>query len=249
MSQAASPDPRPDISLFVPALNEEGNLTPLIVRIREILHQHHLRAEILIIDDCSSDGTLAEARMLETQYPEVRALHKPLPHGLGLGVRYGIHYARGKMGVVVMADGVDPLETIVDFRRAIIEDGAHLALLSRYLHPGDADTIPWSYKVFQYLFRWVSFTLVGTRLKDTTYAYRAFDLEYIKTLRLTGTGFEISPEITFAVFLNGGRIAEVRGRQTRRVKGMSKFVFRRATGGYSRVLLTAFLKRLTRQRW
>lgn len=234
---------RPDISLIIPALNEEGNLTSLIQRILEILKENALHAEILIVDDCSGDGTLAEARVLEKQFPEVRALHKPLPHGLGRGVRFGIDHANGRMGVVIMADGVDPLSTIVDFKRAIIDQGAHLALLSRYLNPGDAESIPWSYKTFQYLFRWISFLLVGVRLKDTTYAYRAFDIDYVRALNLRGDGFEISPEITFAVFLTGGRITEVRGQQTRRVNGMSKFLFRYAAVGYSLVLFTAFSRR------
>lgn len=240
---------RPDISLIIPALNEEGNLTPLVERIREILREYDLDAEILIVDDCSPDGTLREAQGLQDRYPEVRALHKPLPHGLGRGVRFGISHAAGRMGVVVMADGVDPLATIADFKRAIIEGGAHLALLSRYMHEGDADTIPWSYKSFQYLFRWIAYLLVGIDLKDTTYAYRAFDLDYVRAIALKSDGFEISPEITFSVFLSGGRIAEVRGRQTRRVTGMSKFVFRRAAGGYSRVLLKAFARRCLRQAW
>ena len=249
MTLPDSQSSRPDISLIIPALNEEGNLTSLIQRILAILKENDLQAEILIVDDCSSDGTLAEARGLEVRFPEVRALHKPLPHGLGRGVRFGIEHASGRMGVVIMADGVDPLSTIVDFKRAIIDQGAQLALLSRYLNPGDAESIPWSYKAFQYFFRWTSYLWVGVRFKDTTYAYRAFDIDYVRALNLRGDGFEISPEITFAVFLSGGRIKEVRGQQTRRVNGMSKFLFRRAAGGYSRVLLTALSRRLFRQPW
>lgn len=249
MNHTTPRDSRPDISLIIPALNEEGNLSSLVERIREILERNDLDAEILIVDDCSSDGTLQEAMALQERYPEVRAFHKDLPHGLGLGVRFGIAHARGRMGVVIMADGVDPLSTLVDFKKAVLDRGAHLALLSRYLAPGDADTIPFTYKSFQYLFRWVSYLLVGIRLKDTTYAYRAFNVDYVRSLNLTGSGFEISPEMTFAVFLSGGKIEEIRGHQTRRVTGMSKFLFRRAAGGYSQALLTAFFRRLFRRRW
>lgn len=240
---------RIDISLIVPALNEEGNLRDLVSRILAVVTLHNLNAEILIVDDCSTDGTLREAQELQEEFPQVRALHKELPHGLGLGVRHGIEHSRGRMGVVVMADGVDPIETILDFKRAVLDEGANLVLLSRYLGTGDADSIPWSYKSFQYLFRWITYLIVGLRFKDTTYAYRAFDIDFVRKMNLKSTGFEISPELTFGVHLSGGRIAEVRGRQTRRIKGVSKFAFRKALFGYGRILLIAFLKRISRRSW
>jgi hypothetical protein len=85
---------------------------------------------------------------------------------------------------------------------------------------------------------------LGIPFPDTTYAFRAFDVRFVRKLGLKSGGFEISPEITFKVVLAGGRVGEVSGRQTRRMRGKSRFRFFRAFSGYSRVVREAFYLRL-----
>jgi hypothetical protein len=85
---------------------------------------------------------------------------------------------------------------------------------------------------------------LGIPFPDTTYAFRAFDTDFVRKLGLKSGGFEISPEITIKVALAGGRVGEVSGRQTRRVRGKSKFRFLRAFRGYGRVILEGVYLRL-----
>jgi len=153
-------------------------------------------------------------------------------------VRFGLLHARGKVIVVVMADGVDPLETAVpEFCRLLLEDRCRLVLLSRYTDAGDAASIPASYRIFQALFRMATMKLMGLPYRDTTYAFRAFNVDFVRGLGLRSDGFEISPEITFRTFFAGGKIGEVAGRQSRRVRGVSNFRFAGVVRGYARVLL------------
>lgn len=236
----------PQISIIVPCLNEEQNIPSLLNKLTGLIDGLGVSVEILIVDDCSDDYTFREAFIYSQQEGRVRALHKGLPRGIGNAIKFGIQHARGIMGVVVMGDLVDPLDKIADFRKKIIEEGYHLCLLSRYLEPGDYKDIPFSYKFYQWGFRWLSRLLVGIKFKDITYAYRAFNLNYIRQLNLSSARFEISPEISFKVFLSGGRICEVKGRQGKRTAGQSKFLFSKAGLGYSRVLLRAALTRLLR---
>lgn len=238
---------QPDLSLIIPALNEEQNLRSLVEKLETMLDKNNLSAEILIVDDCSDDYTFKEALEIEKQHGRVRALHKGLPRGIGGGIGYGIAHAQGRMGVVVMGDGVDPIETIPEFKKRILDEGNHLALLSRYMAPEDSHTIPLAYKICHSGFRFCSRLLIGIELKDMTYAYRAFDLSYVKNLNLESRGFEISPEITLKTHLYGGRICEIKGSQGRRIKGESKFTFTKSGPGYVRILLKAFLYRLTRK--
>src|SRR5687767_6127982 len=107
----------PAVSIIVPCLNEEQNLSTLVDRLDSLLAFYELSAEILIVDDCSDDYTFREALRLEDQRPSVRALHKGLPRGLGNAVRFGIGEARGQVGIVVMGDLVDPLDAIPDMVR------------------------------------------------------------------------------------------------------------------------------------
>jgi glycosyltransferase involved in cell wall biosynthesis len=233
------------VSFLVPALNEEHNLPTLFERLLAIEDGLGVPCEIVVVDDASDDRTLETAREAAKRHPQIRPIHKPLPHGIGLGVRAGLAAARGKVGIVVMADGVDPLEDAVpQFTRKVLDEGCQLVLLSRYTAPGDAKSIPMSYKIFHVLFRFVTTKLLGIPYADTTYAFRAFDVDWLRSLPLDAEGFEISPEITFRTHFAGGRIGTVPGRQTRRVRGQSKFRFGRVAPGYTRMLLLALRMRL-----
>lgn len=244
MSSGAA-QPEPVVSFLVPALNEEANLPPLFERLLGLEARLGQPVEVVVIDDASSDATLRVAEEASRRHPQIRALHKPLPHGLGRGVRYGLECARGRMAVVVMADGVDPLEKAVpQFCQRILEEGCRLALLSRYSETGDSDSIPFSYKFSHAVFRFFTRVVLGIPFLDTTYAFRAFDVEYARKLGLRSTAFEISPELTFKTFFSGGKIGEVPGRQTRRVSGKSKFLFSKVALGYGRVLAGAIWMRL-----
>ena len=227
----------PVVSFIVPALNEQDNLAPLVERLTA-LDRESRPCEIVIVDDASIDATYERGLELAGRDPRIKILHKEQPRGLGRAVRHALPHVRGKVAVVVMADGVDPLETAVpQFCDKILLEGCHLALLSRYAVPSDSDSIPFTYKFFQSGFRLLTKYGLGIRFPDTTYAFRAFDADFVRKLGLKSEGFEISPEVTFKVILAGGKVGEVSGRQTRRLRGKSKFRFLRAFRGYGRVVL------------
>jgi dolichol-phosphate mannosyltransferase len=239
------PSDLPIVSFIVPALNEELNLPFLFERLLAIQAKLGLASEILVVDDASDDRTFDVARAASETHPQIRPVRKPLPHGLGSGVRAGLAHARGRVGIVVMADGVDPLEDAVPrFCEKVLREGCQLVLLSRYVDPGDADSIPASYKVFHRVFRLFTGRMLGIPYPDTTYAFRAFDLDFARKLGLRSTGFEISPEITFRAYFAGAKIGEVPGRQTRRVRGRSTFRFARVALAFGRVLIEGVLMRL-----
>jgi glycosyltransferase involved in cell wall biosynthesis len=231
--------PAPDVSVIIPCLNEEQNVPTVVDKLVRLVDQVGVSAEILVVDDCSDDYTFREAFLLSSRYPNVHALHKGLPRGLGNAVRFGIEHAHGRVGVVVMGDGVDPIAAIPDFRDRIVEHGDDLVLLSRYMDPEDSKTIPLTYRFYQAIYRFLCRTLVGLPFRDPTYAFRGFDIAFARSLDLKSGGFEISPELTLKAWVNGGRIHELRGQQGRRVAGESKFLFSQQALGYGRVLLEA----------
>jgi dolichol-phosphate mannosyltransferase len=229
----------PTVSIIVPCLNEEQNVPSVVDKLIRLSTETHLDAEILIVDDCSDDYTFREAFLLSSRYANVHALHKGLPRGIGYAIRFGIEHATGRVGVVCMGDGVDPIAAIPDFADRVLNRGAHLVLLSRYVRPEDAKSIPWTYRFYQRIYRTLCRLGVGLPFRDPTYAFRGFDLEYVRGLELTSGGFEISPELTLKTWTEGGEIQELAGRQGRRLAGESKFVFSRQAQGYARVLVEA----------
>lgn len=235
------------ISLIVPCLNEEQNISILVKKLLEILDHYNLPGEILLVDDLSDDYTFKEALIAEQKYDNVHALHKGLPRGIGYAIKYGVKHAKGIVGVVVMGDLVDPLHAIPDFYDKIVLEGNDLALLSRYITPEDSNSIPFLYRFYQWWFRLLCGLFLGMKIKDITYAYRAFNIEHFKRMKIESGGFEISPELTIKTFLNKGKIIEIKGRQGRRISGESKFIFSRAGWGYASVLIKGIIFRFTRK--
>jgi glycosyltransferase involved in cell wall biosynthesis len=237
----------PEVTVIIPCLNEEQNVPSVVDKLVRLLEEARVEGEILIVDDCSDDYTFREAFLLSNHYPNVHALHKGLPRGIGSAIRFGIDHARGRVGVVVMGDGVDPIAAIPDFRDRIVHKGDDLVLLSRYLAPDDSRTIPLTYRFYQYIFRFLCRWGAGLPVRDPTYAFRGFDLDFVRSLNLESQGFEISPEITLKAWVRGGRIHELPGQQGRRIAGESKFVFSAQARGYARVLIRAILAYRTRR--
>src|SRR4030065_1497382 len=234
-----------EIRIIVPALNEEGNLTPLVGALLEQAQKDSLDIEIVIVDDCSDDRTFEEGCSLALKYPNTHIYKKEMPRGFGNAVRSGIAQAHGVIGVVVCADNVDPIETLSEMKNKIIDQGYDLVLASRRKVKQDSGYMPFKYKFFQFGFRWLARLLLNFPFKDGTYSYRAFNITFVRRLDLVSPGFEISPEISFKTFLKGGRITEVRAIPRVRVIGVSKFSFFGAGRGYPRVLWQAFLLRLS----
>jgi glycosyltransferase involved in cell wall biosynthesis len=108
-----SPNSAPDISVIAPAFNEEGNVEPLIERIREIFEPSGLRYEAVIVDDCSTDGTRAKLLQLAARYPWLRVIHLEKNSGQTAAMDAGFRNAWGKVWGTVDADMQnDPAEIL-----------------------------------------------------------------------------------------------------------------------------------------
>lgn len=233
----------PKCSIIVPCFNEAGNIFPTAEGLLGVINRYNLDAEILMVDDVSEDATRSEILTLSSKDPRFRLIEKSLPRGMGASIRAGIASARGEWAVIVNGDLSDPLEAIPVFQRLIMEEKCDLVLLNRYLKQEDHSQVRWSYKFYQFLFRYCQYFAVGASYRDITYGYRAFRLAFIRKLSLTGIGFEISPECSVKTFLEKGKVGEAYGKQTCRTIGVSKFKFRKVWKGYVEVLLRGMLHR------
>src|SRR6266481_6346723 len=98
------------------AFNEAANLEPLAREVRACVEGLGIAAEILIVDDGSTDGTGAVADRLAAEMPDVRVIHHGLNRGLGGVYRTGFEEAQGELISFCPADGQFPpsiLETFV----------------------------------------------------------------------------------------------------------------------------------------
>jgi dolichol-phosphate mannosyltransferase len=123
-------------TVVVPTYNESDNLPKLVERICTALPG----TEIVVVDDASKDGTADVARELSKKYP-VRIVERFDERGLSTAVLRGMEEARTDLCVVMDADLSHPPEAIPKLVKAV-QDGADVAVGSRYIPGGDIDEWP-----------------------------------------------------------------------------------------------------------
>jgi UDP-glucose 4-epimerase len=241
-------DDRPQLSIVVPAYKESSNLDIVCDRLLGVFDRDNVSAEILLIDDASPDDTYEAAVRQMWKSPRVRAFTKPTPRGMGNAIQYGIERARAPIVGITMGDGSDQVERIPEMYRKVADEGYALVIGSRYRAKENYEAVPRLYRFWSRCFRLTAWAVVGIRLSDYTNAFRVFDRRIFARYGPESGGFEISPEITFKAWFATRRVSELDVRHLKRASGQSKFSFLRAGPGYGKILLKAFVNRLT-GRW
>ena len=93
MSQAPHPDP--DLSIVIPAYNEAERISPTLDRVLEWIDQEGRRAEVLVVDDGSSDDTCGVVRARSESDGRLRLIENGANRGKGYSVAHGVREARG----------------------------------------------------------------------------------------------------------------------------------------------------------
>ena len=148
------------IIIVIPAYNEEGNIGPLIHRIREKLHD----VDILVIDDGSADRT---ARAAEKAGAIVARL--PFNMGYGAAVQTGFKYAlRNRYQYVVQmdADGQHDPESVLILLGEIKKEKADVVIGSRFLDGSGSYRTTLSRKIGMGLFGRLATMITGQYVSD-----------------------------------------------------------------------------------
>lgn len=204
--------PTLDLSIVIPAYNEERRLPQTLDSIFSYLRSQPYRAEIIVVDDGSTDATSEVARAAGNAHPELRLLSNEGNRGKGFSVRHGMLEARGEIALFTDADLSTPIEETAKLLAVILEQGYEGAIGSRAV---DRSLIQIHQSVireqagilFNRLVRWI----MGIKFSDTQCGFKAFRRERTRIIfeqqRVERFGFD--PEILFLAKRNGLRVAEV----------------------------------------
>src|SRR5256884_3902413 len=177
------------ISVIVPTYNEAGSLPPLVDRLATAMAGHTW--ELVIVDDGSPDGTADVAARLSATHP-VWVVRRPGKAGLASAVIAGFNESRGDILVVMDADLSHPPETVPALVKAI-EDGADLAVGSRYIKGGATMDWPLRRRVVSRVACLIGNVLVPVR--DATSGFFALRRTAIDGVHLNAIGFKIGFEV------------------------------------------------------
>ena len=201
-----------DLSIVVPAFNEEQRLPVSLNRIHAYLESRSLRAEVLVVDDGSTDSTEKVVDQLRKGLPEVRLVSNGRNRGKGFSVRHGMLEARGEIALFTDADLSAPIEEADKLLRAVREEAYDGAIGSRALDRGLIEVHQSaSRELAGIIFNRIVRGITGVPFQDTQCGFKAFRREKTRGIfeqqRTEGFGFD--PEILFLARRKGLRIAEI----------------------------------------
>jgi len=204
---------RPDLSIVIPAYNEEQRITPTLDRLHAFLASGTKSYEIVVVDDGSTDGTadLVERLALE-RIPHLRVVRSTPNRGKGAAVRVGMLAARGEVRVMCDADGSMPPEETPKLLAKIATGNVEIAIGSRYAEGAAPNTSQPRWRVlWSRLCNKVIQRYLVPGVKDTQCGFKAFTADAARDLfgraRIDGWAFDL--EVLALARRRGWGIAEV----------------------------------------
>lgn len=206
--------PQPDapyLSLIIPAYNEALRLCPSLEKILAYLHSRSFTAEVIVVDDGSSDGTGDVARQALEGQATYRVLRNEPNRGKALSVKRGLLEGRGQYLLFSDADLSTPIDE-ADKLLAELEAGADVAIASRQL-PGSKLAVhqPWYREMGGRMFGVLNKTILLPGIPDSQCGFKAFKREAAHRIlahqKLTGWAFDA--ELMYIARKLGLRIAQV----------------------------------------
>jgi glycosyltransferase involved in cell wall biosynthesis len=197
------------LSIVIPAYNEERFIGTLLERIRAVdLTPHGLEKEIIVVDDCSKDGTSDVVK----RFPDVVLCRHERNGGKGRAVRTGIERATGDYLMIQDADLEYEPQDYVPMVMALLSKQADVVYGSRYtkgLFGSKYAQQSWAAYLGGRSLSVAGLLCTGRYLTDTVTALKLFPRSLLNELNLETSGFELDHEITSKVLARGCRIAEV----------------------------------------
>lgn len=206
--------PTPELSIIIPAYNEERRLPRALGLIGEYLAGRGMlsgEAEIIVVDDGSTDATARITEEWTRQLSSLRLISNGENRGKGYSVRHGMLEARGRVALFTDADLSAPIEQ-ADKLFAALKSGYEVAIGSRAI---DRSLIAVHQARLRELagiiFNWLVRLITGLPFQDTQCGFKAFLREPSRIVfeqqRIERFGFD--PEVLFLAKRHGLRTAEI----------------------------------------
>jgi glycosyltransferase involved in cell wall biosynthesis len=185
------------LSVLIPVYNERETIDQILEAVLAI----DVAGEVIVVDDCSTDGT---SDLLAGWADRVRLLRHPVNRGKGAAVRTAMDAATGDAVIIQDADlEYDPGE----FGRLLAPIAAGEAMVVYGVRPLQEQKAVMRFG--NWLMTWATNVLYGTRLHDVETCYKMLAIEVVRRLDLQSEGFDLETEITAQIVRLGYQIHEV----------------------------------------
>ncbi len=202
------------LSIIIPVFNESKTIVEVLLKITDLGLFHGFEKEIILVDDCSSDGSDRLIDNFIQKLPagdsNIRLIRQKVNQGKGAAVRRGIEAATGDYLIPQDADlELDPGDINVLLDYAIAHDSM-VVYGSRFLGRTAISDMGVLQKAANLFLTRLSNVLSGQKITDMETCYKLIKTSVAKSLRLRENRFGFEPEITAKLSkIKGIRIAEV----------------------------------------
>ena len=211
LSSTLSARPKPAVSVIIPAYQEGPSIASALAAVDAELATLSARyeAELIVVDDGSTDDTFAQAARFAERRLHVRVLRHPRNLGLGAALRTAFAQARGTYLVTLDADLSYSPQHVGQLLRALEEHGADMALASAYMPGGRVVNVPWVRRLLSREANRFLSLATSARIHTLTCMVRAYRAGLLAHLPTTSDGMEINHEIVFAALRAGATVVEI----------------------------------------
>lgn len=193
------------VSIIIPVFNEKDTLRLLLEKVEQA-NFAGLEKEIIMVDDCSNDGTTDILKELSHNY---KVLFHEKNQGKGAAIRTAVKEATGDFVVIQDAD----LEYLPDdydkLLPLLINNEADVVYGSRFLNVENSKNFILKNKIANKFLTLLTNVLFGATITDMETCYKAFKREFIQGITIKSDRFDFEPEITAKVMKQKARLKEV----------------------------------------
>ncbi len=193
------------ISILVPVYNEKNTLIKVIENI-EKAQFHNLEKEIIIIDDCSTDGSTEILKELAGKY---KIFFHDTNQGKGAALRTGLKEITGDIVVIQDADLEYDPNDYSDLIKLIIDDKADVVYGSRLIGGKPSRSFMFTHLLGNKFLTLLTNILYNTTLTDMETCYKAFRANFVKDITIRSNRFDFEPEITAKILKKKARLYEL----------------------------------------
>ena len=197
------------LSILIPVYNERTVVERSVALVLAAPLPENMDRELIIVDDCSTDGTAAILERMASEDPCIRLVRKTVNEGKGAAVRTAIEQASGDFCLVQDADlEYDPSE-YPRLLRPLLDGNADAVFGSRYLVDEQTRVLPFWHSMINKYLTLLSNMFCNLNLTDMETCYKVFRTDLLKSIPIRSNRFGFEPEITMKAAKRKLRIYEV----------------------------------------
>src|SRR5580658_6439182 len=197
------------LSILMPVYNERTVVERCISLVLTAPLPENMERELVIVDDCSTDGTSDILRRLAEGFPQIRLFQHSKNAGKGAAIRTAIGKATGDFSLIQDADlEYDPCE-YMKLLRPMLDGHADAVFGSRYMAGVQTRVLPFWHSVINKTLTLVSNMFSNLNVTDMETCYKVFRTDLLKSIPIRSNRFGFEPEITMKVSKRKLRVYEV----------------------------------------